>query len=170
MDLTEMLLDLQLTRDTQVVQDDWPALLLATDAQVEPGSWPGGGVLVEDTATGVKLGAWLQFKAAELARWGLTLEDLEAGQQPIALCEAAMIPLTMLRWPDVFRQRHVVWYVDNTAALASFVKGASANEDLEIIVAIFWMAACHLQCSVWFEWVDSDSNWSDGVSRDFWQR
>ncbi len=56
-------------------------------------------------------------------------------------------------------------------AMASFVKGASANEELERIVGLFWMLAWHLEIRVWFEWVDSDSNWSDdgaehGLHRD----
>ena len=29
------------------------------------------------------------------------------------------------------------------------------------------MLAYHLDTQVWLEWVDSDSNWVDGVSRDF---
>ena len=49
--------------------------------------------------------------------------------------------------------------------MASFVKGASSNPDLERVVGLFWMLAWHLDIRVWFEWVDSGSNWSDGVSR-----
>ncbi len=47
-----------------------------------------------------------------------------------------MLPLTLLTWPEVFRRRTVVWYVDNTSALASFVRGASANESLEKMAAL----------------------------------
>ena len=77
-----------------------------------------------------------------------------------------MVPLPLLQWAEAFRGRRMVWYVDNTAAMASFVKGASANPHLERVVGLFWMLAYHLDLQVWFEWVDSDSNWSDGVSRD----
>ena len=76
-----------------------------------------------------------------------------------------MLPLAMLALPETFRVRSVVWYVDNTSAMASFVKGASANPHLERIVAIFWMSAFLLQSTIWIEWVDSESNWSDGLSR-----
>ena len=68
--------------------------------------------------------------------------------------------------PGSFRGRSVVWYVDNTSAIAAFVKGASANEHLERIVAVFWLCCFRLGCSVWVEWVDSESNWFDGLSRD----
>ena len=61
----------------------------------------------------------------------------------------------------------MVWYVDNTSTMASFVKGASANPALEQIVGLFWMLAWHLDLRVWFEWDDANPNWSDGVSREF---
>ncbi len=60
----------------------------------------------------------------------------------------------------------MVWYVDNTAAMSSFVKSASSNLHLERMAGLFWILACHLDLQVWFEWVDSGSNWSDGVSLD----
>ena len=142
-----------------------PALVVASDAQVEHGTWPGGGVLVFDPLGG-RWARYLQFKDACLGAWGLSMSDIEDGKQPIALCEAAMLPITLLAMPERFRGRRVVWYVDNTSAMAAFVKGASANEHLERIVAIFWLCCYHLDCGIWLEWVDSESNWSDGLSRD----
>ena len=76
-----------------------------------------------------------------------------------------MVPLTLIQWPHVFRGRRTVWYVDNTSAMAAFVKGASRSLELERIVNLFWVLAYHLECVVWFEWVDSRSSWADGVSR-----
>ena len=108
----------------------------------------------------------MQYKDECLGAWGISMADIEAGKQPIALCEAAMLPITLLAMPERFRGRRVVWYVDNTSAMAAFVKGASANEHLERIVAIFWLCCHHLDCGIWREWVDSESNWSDGLSRD----
>jgi hypothetical protein len=73
---------------------------------------------------------------------------IEDGSQPIQLCEAAMVPLTLLEWPGRFRGRRMVWYIDNTSAMASFVKGASKSEQLERIVGLFWMLAWHLDIQV----------------------
>ncbi len=42
----------------------------------------------------------------------------------------------------------MVWYIDNTSAMASFVKGASKSEQLERIVGLFWMLAWHLDIQV----------------------
>ena len=173
MSFIETLLDLKLERRVRVIPDSRPALVIATDAQVEPGSWPGGGALTHDSIDGERFGGWLEFKEGALACWGLCLPDISVGagrpggKQPIQLCEAAMIPLTLIQWPERVRGRRIAWYIDSTSAMASFVKGASANEDLEKIVGLFWMLAWHLDVTVWFEGVDSDSNWSDGVSRDF---
>ena len=122
-------------------------------------------MLVHDPE-GARLARYLQFKESELKAWNLSIQEIEGGKQPIALCEAAMLPLTLLALPEVYRGRRIVWYVDNTSATAAFVKGASANESLECIVAIFWLACFHLDCAIWLEWVDSESNWSDGLSRD----
>ena len=163
----EMLLDCKLSKKVNVARDERPSIVVATDAQVEPNEWPGGGSLVADPHTGRLFGGYLQFQGEALEIWDLTLADIAAGRQPIALCEAAMVPTTLMAWPEAFRGRRVVWYVDNTSAMASFVKGASANEFLEKIVALLWMCAYHLDAQIWFEWVDSDSNWSDGVSREF---
>ena len=113
--------------------------MVATDAQVEPGSRPGGGALIKDPIGGTAIGVCLQFCEAELETWGLTLEAVQQGRQPIALCEEAMVPLTLWQWRDAFRGRSVCCFVNSTAAMAAFVKGASANQHLERIVNIFWM-------------------------------
>ena len=47
------------------------------------------------------------------------------------------------------------------------MKGASRNSHLEKIVGITWIIAYHLQADLWFEWVDSESNWADQISRLF---
>ena len=100
-----------------------------------------------------------------LGACGISMGDIEAGKQPIALCEDAMLPLTLLAMPERFRGRRLAWYVDNTSAMAAFVKGASAKEHFERLVAVFWLCCFRIHCSIWLEWVDSESNWSDGLSR-----
>ena len=122
-------------------------------------------MLVHDPQGG-RTARYLQYKEEALVAWGISMEEINAGRQPIALCEAAMLPITLLALPERFRGRRVVWYVDNTSAMAAFVKGASANADLERIVAVFWLTCYHLDCSIWLEWVDSESNWSDSLSRE----
>ncbi len=85
-DFIEVIIEQRLQRRVRVVRDERPPLVIATDAQVEPGQWPGGGALLVDPVTGQRFGGYLQFHAAALAMWGLTLADIDAGRQPIALC------------------------------------------------------------------------------------
>ena len=113
------------------------------------------------------MGGWFTFDADYLAAWGLSLKARQEGAQPIAFCEAAMVPLAFIRWGNRLRGRNVVWYVDNTPAVSSFVKGTSSNERLEKIVGSLWIMAYHLNINIYFEWFDSKSNWSDGISRGF---
>ena len=73
-----------------------PSLVIASDAHVEPGRFPGGGFLIHDTEDCAKEGAWPQLTEQHLETRGLSFEDLLLGRQPIALCEAAMLPCAML--------------------------------------------------------------------------
>ena len=165
MDFIETLLEVRPRRRVKVRPDERPCVVVASDAQVEPGSLPGGGVLIEDPYTASKQAGWVTFIERMLQIWDLDLAGLAAGRQLIALCEAAMIPIALLTWPHVFRGRSVAWYVDNTSAMHSFVKGAASDVHLERIVTSMWIIAFHLETDIWFEWVDSGSNWADDLSR-----
>ena len=167
LDFQDLLLEVKPKRRVYVGRPSKRSLVVASDAQVEPGSWPGGGCLVYDPEEDSRWGHWLAFKAQHLALWGLSLAELQEGRQPIALCEAAMLPCALLAAPEVFRGRHVLLYVDNTSAMPAFVKGASGNPDLERIIVVFWILVFHIECTVWIEWVDSKANWADGISRLF---
>ena len=59
----------------------------------------------------------------------------------------------------------MTWYVDNTSATHSFVKGAASDVHLERIVTSMWIIAFQLETDIWFEWADSGSNWADDLSR-----
>ena len=79
----DMLLDLKLSRKVHVVPDGRPALVVASHAQVGPGSWPGGGVLIFDPDGQQKYGGWMQFKAGALGVWDLSYDDLQSGKRPL---------------------------------------------------------------------------------------
>ena len=92
--------------------------------------------------------------------------SLKTGQ-PIALAEAAMLPHCLVAWCKRLAGRNVVWFCDNTSAMHSFVKGASKNAILERIVNLTWLLSYPCQTHIWIEWIDSDSNWADGISREY---
>ena len=60
----------------------------------------------------------------------------------------------------------MVWFVDSEAALSSLIHGASKAEDVGHVAASTQLAMMEHSCAAWFEWTDSDSNPSDGLSRD----
>ena len=77
-----------------------------------------------------------------------------------------MLPTLLLEETERLCGRDVVWFVDNTAALSGCVKGGSKEPTLAKLVALFWVLCYRLDCRVWLEFVESDANWSDGISRD----
>jgi len=142
-------------------------LVIASDAQVEPGEPPGGGYLIVDPETGARTGAWHAFTETELTLLSTSMADIAAGKQPIARIECCMLPALILEEMDLLRGRDVVWFVDNTAALCGTVKGGSKNATLAKLIAMTWILCFRLNIRIWFEFVDSEANWSDGISRDF---
>ena len=54
--------------------------------------------------------------------------------------------------------------VDNTAALGGVVKGTSGLPSLERLVTLFWILSYRFRATVWVEYVDSQGDWSDGIS------
>ena len=59
----------------------------------------------------------------------------------------------------------VLWFVDNEAAVASLIRGGSSQADVHTMVQLAHYLLQHFWIRVWFEWIDSHSNPSDGLSR-----
>jgi hypothetical protein len=95
------------------------------------------------------------------------MDCIKQGRQPIARLECAAVPALLFYFRDALRGRQVIWFVDNQAALAALVKGNSRCEINERLVNHFWCLAYSIDVQVWFEFVDSASNWADGISRHF---
>ena len=62
-------------------------------------------------------------------------------------------------------RRKVVWFVENTSALLATIRGSSRNVIVSRAVAAAAFLCFHFNCNIWYEFVDSESNWSDGLSR-----
>ena len=144
-----------------------PPLIIASDAQVEPDIYPGGGYLIYHPETLSRTGAWCEFKDRELAMLKTSMRAIADGAQPIAKFELAMLPILLYEENERIAGRDIIWLVDNTAALGGIVKGASGLAVSELLIAAFWMKAFALQVRLWIEYIDSAGNWSDGISREF---
>ena len=55
--------------------------------------------------------------------------------------------------------------MDNAAAVSTLIRGSAKPEDIDNIAAAVAFQNAHLGHNAWFEWIDSDSNPSDGLSR-----
>ena len=66
---------------------------------------------------------------------------------------------------EVLAGQHVAWYIDNTAALHSLVKGMSGSPPWCRLVEAVHILMMQLCTPIWFEFVASADNWSDGISR-----
>ena len=58
-----------------------------------------------------------------------------------------------------------LWFVDNIAALMALVKGRSDNPELDAMAGCIHALLYSLRSGCYFEWVQSDDDWSDGISR-----
>ena len=61
--------------------------------------------------------------------------------------------------------RDIVWYIDNVSTLSALVKGGSKAPDVDRAAAVVSLVAQMCNARVWFEYIESKSNWSDGLSR-----
>ena len=81
--------------------------------------------------------------------------------------EAMAVVVGLMHLSDFFVFRTLVWFVDNSSALGSFLKGHSRDPLLHIFTQLIHRLLFKLDVRVWWEWVETDANWSDGSSRLF---
>ena len=93
-----------------------------------------------------------------LNSWKLKKQQIFTGE---TLC---MLVVPLLHG-GLLQDRVAIWLVDNMGALSASIKGGSREVDVHLIA----LAAASLRTPrafrPWYEWVDSDSNPSDGLSR-----
>ena len=98
----------------------------------------------------------------------------EPGDKKIAQLEMMMVLYALVARPRAFRHRRGLWLIDNIAALMCLVRGRSESPDLERISSLIHLAAFSLQTWLWWEYIQSKSNWADSISRlglqDPWHR
>eukprot|EP00435_Cladocopium_sp_Y103_P010075 s1670_g2.t1 len=66
---------------------------------------------------------------------------------------------------DVLRDSDVVWFIDNEASAAALVRVTSGEEDILLMVQHAHLQFHALRIRPRFEWIDSESNPADGLSR-----
>jgi hypothetical protein len=76
--------------------------------------------------------------------------------------------MLLIGHPHVLAGRDCFWYVDNTVALSAVVKGSSSDADMARAAAAIHLAMALAGTRVWFEYIESESNWADEPSRKLW--
>ena len=87
----------------------------------------------------------------------------------INLGELIAGPIAVSFFPKLLANQDVIWFIDNTAALGALIKRASSVEDVNSLALVFGLSLTALNCRAWFEYVQSESNPSDVLSRTAWE-
>ena len=96
---------------------------------------------------------------------GSFYEYWEHRETYIVQLELLMVYIAVISEGATLRGKRGIWYIDNVAALMALVRGTSDNPDLNRIAGAIHSALFALKAWVYFVWVESEANWSDGVSR-----
>ena len=92
----------------------------------------------------------------------------------IAQLELFMILVGITNFAPSIRGSRGTWFVDNIAALMALVRGRSDSQSLDLLTRQIHAALFAIGVEIYFEWIASEANWSDGISRaglaDTWYR
>ena len=82
---------------------------------------------------------------------------------PLELLAAAG---TLLTYSDQFASRDVIFFIDNQSVCGALAKGTSKSRDIQHYATAWHILTLHLRCRVWIEWVPSEANPADKLSRE----
>ena len=75
-------------------------------------------------------------------------------------------PLAAMLFAEALRGQDVLWFIDNTGACTAMLKTSSPIEDNSSMAHVASFALLALRARPWYEYVPSDDNPSDPLSRD----
>ena len=93
-------------------------------------------------------------------------DQWEPRKTQIFAAEAIAPSIALVEDPDFFMDKDVIWFVDNEGACSTLIRGACSPEDVTGIAELTQLIAMRLGARLWFEWIDSKANPSDGLSRE----
>ena len=84
----------------------------------------------------------------------------------ISQLELMVVLAAMVECASFLRQSRGVWFIDNVSALMALVNGRSNVNSLDQMARFGHIVNFDLGASAFYEWVESDSNGSDEISRE----
>ena len=86
-------------------------------------------------------------------------------KQQIHMGELLAPMMALLRWPELMENESTINYIDNMGVLCNIVGGSSRAPDAGTLIFALHLRMAKLKVRSWWEWVESESNCSDGGSR-----
>ena len=81
---------------------------------------------------------------------------------PLELIAAAGLLVT---FGDRLRGQEVIFFIDNQTVCSCLTKGVCRSRDIQHLSTAWHILCQHLGCRIWIEWVQSEANPADILSR-----
>jgi len=144
-------------REVKVWGNSRPPIVAASDGRKDDEAPSSVGVLLVDPESGKKV-AFSAIVPVELEKeWG------EEGT--IAAVEQAAVVIGIIEAKRFLEGRDIVWYIDNSVILAAQTKGAAHGPRVDECALCLHLMLAKLKARVWWEYVQTGSNWADALSR-----
>lgn len=143
-------------RDIVVIGQPPPVMRIYSDASFENGELRLGWICFPPASSPV--GGTCVVPPQVLEGWLPRRQQIYPGE---AFC-GVIVP-----WfhKELLRNCDLLWFIDNEAAASALIRGSSRPDDVHRISQLSHVLLHGLGCRAWIEWIDSDSNPSDGLSR-----
>jgi len=139
-----------------------PTVVVYSDAQYSLLGRKGLGVAAHDKETGLNHLCGGKVPPA-IVEWVIVHRGNLQSQ--INQCELLAIVAAVMTFPDLLRNRHVVFWADNTTALVVAVRGDSAYPDLAALSNTLHLLLADLRTRTFFMHVPGETNIADIPSR-----
>ena len=96
---------------------------------------------------------------------GVLTHTWSARRQQIFPAETVAVPIALSLFSHHMCGRDVIAFCDNSAAVSTLIRGTSTSEDCRGLAELTHALMLSLHIRLWIDWVDSQSNPSDGLSR-----
>ena len=133
-------------------------MILYSDAEYTEGSPPRVGFVLFRDPPAKPVGVSFLLPPVVTRKW------LQR-RQHIFPAEAIALQIALAIFAPFVQGRDVVAFCDNSAAVSTLIQGASKAEDTLAIAELFTAVCIDIGARCWVDWVDSQSNPADGLSR-----
>ena len=145
-----------LPRDVQVIRNLSSPTIVYSDASYDGRILRLGWVIFKPHT--VPLGGSTVVPESVLSSWKPRIQQIYPGET------LAVLVATVL-CPDHLANSDLLWFVDNESAVSALIRSSTSQEDVHLISQATHVKLHSLGCRLWVEWIDSESNLSDGLSR-----